>query len=230
MELIRKIYFFVCIGAIGWVVIRHFWNKKKKKLENTTSSLTSEKTDKNKDEYQFTLELVNSWINNCDQKAGIVLAVVGVIVTVVMTSDFVKFMREYVFVPFMDYCSGNKELSFSWSRFTVFFLFVIAVIILITCCCYLFRAIRANIDYTKMYKENPELEKTSQIFYGTISGMKYDDFKKGGIEFVDDLKSQIYVNSNIATTKFQNYNEGLFWFKLLMLVSLLLFIAIAFVQ
>ena len=81
-----------------------------------------------------------------------------------------------------------------------------------------------------MFKENPDLVKTSYIFYGTISQMKYDDFKKEGVEFEEDLKSQIYVNSQTATTKFENYNEGLFWFKLLFLDAVMLFVAVMFVQ
>lgn len=183
-----------------------------------------------KEDLQYNLQSVNSWLNNCDQKAGILLTVVGVAVTVIMTSDFMKFLREYIFLPFMNYCSGNHDLSFSWSRFSVFLLLIIAMVILITCCHYLFQVISANIDYEKMRKENPDLVKTSYFFFRSISRMNYCDFKKGGVEYGEDLKSQIYVNSKIATTKFEKYNESLFWFKLLLVVSILLFIAILFVN
>jgi hypothetical protein len=101
---------------------------------------------------------------------------------------------------------------------------------LITTFYYLLKAISANIDYKKMYDDNPGLEKTSYIFYGTISGMKFDDFKHRGIKFEDDLKSQIYVNSRIATEKFLNYNEGMFWFKLMLLVAAMSFVAVMFVK
>ena len=60
--------------------------------------------------------------------------------------------------------------------------------------------------------------------------MKYDEFRKRGIKFEDDLKSQIYVNSRIATAKFLNYNEGMFWFKLMLLVAAMLFVAVMFVR
>ena len=60
--------------------------------------------------------------------------------------------------------------------------------------------------------------------------MKYEIFKEDNIKFVDDLKSQIYLNSKIATKKFQNYNKGLYWFKFLLVVSIMLFIAIMFIQ
>lgn len=228
MEKYRIIYFVACIAVIGYIKIKHILDKRKKKQNKEEEP--SKTGVKRKEDLQFTLESVNSWLNNCDQKAGILLTVVGVAITVIMTSDFMKYLRSYIFAPFMEFCSGNSDLAFSWSRFTVFVLLVIAMVILIICCIYLFRAISANIDYKKMFNENPGLVKKSYIFFGTISQMNYDDFKKGGGEFEEDLKSQIYVNSKIASAKFKNYNEGLFWFKLLLLVAVLLFLAIMFVQ
>lgn len=228
MKTFRIIYFFACVAAICFVSIKHFWDKGKKNQNKVKTS--SDSKERETSELQFTLESVNSWLNNCDQKAGILLTVVGVVITVIMTSDFLKYLRSYIFAPFMQFCSGKSDLSFSWSRFTVFVLLIIAVALLVTCCIYLFRAISANTDYEKMRKENPSLAETSFIFYKAISQMKYDDFKKGGVEFKEDLKSQIYVNSQIATTKFKNYNEGLFWFKLLLLDAMLLFVAVMFVQ
>ena len=226
MKTCRMIYFVACVLAIGCFIIKHF--RKGEKQGELIDTPKGEKKDS--DDLKFTLESVNSWLNNCDQKAGILLTVVGVAITVILTSDFMKYLRCYIFVPFMQFCSGNSDLSFSWSRFTVFILLIIAVALLLTSCIYLFRAISANTDYEKMYRENPGLIKTSYIFYGTISQMKYDDFKKGAVEFEEDLRSQIYVNSRIATTKFKNYNEGLFWFKLLLLDAVMLFVAVMFVQ
>lgn len=226
MKTCRIIYFIACVLAIGCIIIKHF---RKGKIQGEVIDTPKEVKNGN-DDLKFTLESVNSWLNNCDQKAGILLTVVGVAITVILTSDFMKYLRHYIFVPFIQFCSGNSGLSFSWSRFTVFVLLIIAVALLITCCIYLFRAISANTDYDMMRKENPNLVKTSYIFYGTISQMKYDDFEKGGVEFEKDLKSQIYVNSQIATTKFKNYNKGLFWFKLLLLDAVMLFVAVMFVQ
>ncbi len=234
METFGIIYFFVCIVVIGFVSLKHVIGKrvkKQKKEQVPTESVNKEQAQTEnvnikKEDLQFTLESVNSWVNNCDQKAGILLTIVGVAITVIMTSDIIKSLRGYIFAPFMEYCSGASDLSFSWSRFTVFLLLVIAITLLIVCCIYLFRAIRADIDNKKRYSENPNLERTSYIFYGDISQMKYDDYKKGGVKFEDDLKSQIYINSKIATTKFRNYNEGLFWFKIMLLVSVMLFIPV----
>lgn len=84
----------------------------------------------------------------------------------------------------------------------------------------------ANIDYQKMRGDNPELVNKSYIFFGDISKMSYEDFKMDKVNYLEDLKSQIYVNSKIASNKFLNYNKSLYWFKFLLCVSIMLFISI----
>lgn len=238
MEKCRIVFLVACIGIIAYKHWRHVVNLRSN--FHNESELPTEDIDaanapgnpikKEKEDLKYTLKSVNSWVNNCDQKAGILLAVVGVAITVIMTSEFLKSLRVYLFDPFMGYWTGDEELIFSWSRFTVFFLLLIAAGMLITSCYYLFNAISANIDYQKMLHDNPELAKTSYIFFGSISGMSYEDFKKEEIGFLDDLKSQIFVNSKIATAKFRNYNKGLYWFKFMLIVSGMIFIAIMFMK
>lgn len=233
MEKIRFIYFVACAAIILVALYKRLVKKGKNSAEDeqqSESDMPVATNKKSKDELQFTLESVNFWLNNCDQKAGMLLAVIGVAITILFTGDFVKFIREYIFTPFVNFCEGQGEHLFSWGRFVVFFLLVVAAAMLVMSCCYLFKAIGANIDYKKMYDENPGLTKKSYIFFGTISGMKYEDFKKDEVDYLEDLKSQIYVNSKIAINKFKNYNEGLSWFKLLLLVIGMLFVAVMFIK
>ncbi len=231
MKTIWMIYFFVSIATILYMsykcVRKHKYNITKKDSPDENNHVSD---SNNKEDLKFTLEVVNSWINNCDQKASILLSVMGVAITLLLTSDFIKFLRNYIFEPFVLYISAKGEYQFSWDRFTVFFLLLIAAITLATTCCYLFRAIKANIDYKKLFDENPGLEKTSRIFFGTISKISYEEFKKITIKLVEDLKSQIYVNSKIATEKYDNYNKGLSWFKIALYTTGLLFLAVMFMQ
>ena len=200
--------------------------RKTRKDGKKSEEIPDEYINKGKEELQYTLELVNSWVQNCDQKAGMLLAVIGVAITVMLTSDFIKFIRNYIFIPFVEFCEGKGEHIISWSRFIVFFLLVVASVLLIKSSLYLFNASSANINDEKMYKENPTLVKNSFIFFNSISEMRFDDFKKDEVEFEDDLKSQIYINSIIAKIKFKNYNNGLRWFKFFLYVSGILFVAI----
>lgn len=230
MNTMRIIYLVVCIVVIVIAISKHYYGKrcnKEKPGRSPDAAQNPDKTDdRKKEDLQYTLDLVNSWINNCDQKSGILLAVIGVAVTVAATSDVMKFLHQHIFNPFLDYCSKQSGLEFSWSRLTVFLLLVVTLIVLAKSCFYLLRAISAKVSYEAMREKYPSLSETSFLFYGTISKMRYDDFKQGGIKFEDDLMSQIYVNSVIALKKFKNYNEGLWWFKLLLMVGVMLFVAV----
>ena len=234
METLSIVLLFSCIVIIAVREWRCFRSKKKRNAQNPNNLIVDDEnndiTRKDKDDLKHTYDTVNAWLSNCDQKASILLAVVGVVITVLVTSDFLKGLRSIIFGPFVKYWTEETELGFLWSRFTVFVLIVIAAGMLITSCYYLFKTIWANIDYDKMREENPDLVEKSFIFWGTVSAMSYDDFKRENVNYVDDLKSQIYVNSKIAMAKFKNYNEGLHWFKSLLLVSVMLFVAIMFVR
>lgn len=230
MEAVRIIFLIACVGYIAFMLFKIFSGPKKDPVNNTEDAAVNHGGDEKqgKEELQNTLNSVNSWLNNCDQKAGTLLAVMGVAFTVIMTGDFMKFIRNQIFHPFMEYCEGQSELVFSWNRFTVFFLLVTAAVLLIMACLYLFRAITANIDYDKMRKENPGLVRRSYIYFGSISKMTYEEFERNDEDYASDLKSQIYVNSKIAIEKFENYNTGLLLSKLLLWVSVMLFVAVLF--
>lgn len=234
METLSIVLLFSCIAIIAVQELRYFRSKKKRNAQNPDNLIVDDEnndiTRKDKEDIKHTYDTVNAWLNNCDQKAGILLAVVGVVITVLVTSDFLKDLKTYIFSPFVKYWTEDCGLNFSWSKYTVFILLAIAGGMLITSCYYLFKSIRANIDYDKMREENPNLVRTSFVFWRSISGMSYDDFKRENVNYVDDLKSQIYVNSKIAMAKFKNYNEGLHWFKSLLLVSVMLFVAIMFLN
>ena len=229
MEVFNIVFLFVC----NLIIVVKYWlhiHKKEEIIHPLNAEIRDEEarnisSDK-KEELQHTYDTVNMWTNNCDQKASILLAIIGVIITILVSSDFMKYLRIYIFTPFIDYWTGNSELAFSWSRFNVFFLLLISAIMLIMSCHYLFKTICADTDYQKKRKDNPELVNKSYIFFGEISKMTYEDFKKDEVNYSEDIKSQIYVNSKIASNKFLYYNMSLDWFKFLLWVSIMLFIAI----
>lgn len=229
MEAFSVVLFFSCfvVAIKHWLHLRSEKNEKsQEQVQQVAEAKNNNLARKNKEDLKHTYDTVNAWLNNCDQKAGIMLTVACVAITVLMTSDFLKELKTYIFTPFVKYWMEETELTFSWSRFTVFVHLVIAAGMLITSCYYLFQAIRAKIDYEKMREENPGLVQKSYIFWGSICGMTYDEFKKDEVNYEEDLKSQIYVNSKIASIKFQYYIKGLYWFKFLLLVSVMTFIAV----
>ena len=229
MNVFWTLYLLACVGSIVYLCLQRRINNQQ--TNNTdVDEEQQEPPARDKEDLLYTLETVNSWLNNCDQKAGILLTVFGVAITVLVTSDFMKNLRSYISGPFVEYWTSESQLEFSMGRFTVFCLLVIAVGMLIVSCSYLFKAITADTDYGKMWQNNSRMVAKSYLFFGSISKMTYDEFRCDRVDFKEDLKSQIYVNSKIVSTKFKNYNEGLFWFRMILLISVMLFVAILFVK
>lgn len=177
------------------------------------------------------LNIVNSWINNCDQKAGIIMAFAGVILTQVLTSQFVNYMNVYIFSPFVEYWFGKSDtLCFHLYRFLTFIVLVFLVYYLVRFFFCMFRVITPNIDYSKLHQNNSSLPNTSYIFFGTVAKMNYSVFKDMTISYKEDLLSQIYVNSIIAEKKFTNYQKGIRFFKCSICISVILLVLMIFLR
>ena len=188
----------------------------------------SEIDKKQKEDLVHCLDMINTWICNCDQKAGIILSAIGVALTILMTSDFIIQLHKIIFIPFFDYWKGDYDLEFDFARFMVFIFLFITLALLTQTSYMMIRTITPNIDYEKMYRENPALVPQSYIYFKSISEMEYATYKADEVAYVDDLKSQIYVNSKIASSKFVTFREGLCWLKMTMPFAMVLFFSIMF--
>ncbi|WP_036859402.1 MULTISPECIES: hypothetical protein [Prevotellaceae] len=240
MDIIRIVYLAVCC-CILYIKIKKNPSVQVKEQDNIkegdtsqepsceSSHLNSGKEDnmRDKEDLKYTLETVNSWVNNCDQKTNILLSIMGMAITILLSSYFVIKLRQIIFAPFIQYWTGKEtNMEFSFGNFCVFILLLLAVSFLIKSCYYLFKTIGANIDYAAMYNTNPQLPEQSHLFFNTISRMSYRQFQDDNIDIKEDLKAQIYVNSKIATNKFENYKRGMFWLKVLLIPTVMLFISI----
>lgn len=234
--MIRTILFSASVIVVIFVVCSHIINRskahkeeKKRKKNNAEAKIERSSADKRQlsaDKVEKSLEQFNMWIGNSDQKAGILLAIEGVVFTIFLTSDAVKMLRSYIFRPFIDYYNGSKDIIFNESRLWVFLFFCLTITMATVSLIYLLKVIKPNIDYVKMHDDNPDMEKTSHLFYGSISSMTYNHYKSDAVDYDNDLRSQAYTNATIAQIKFQNYIEGLFYFKTMLLTASLLFVAV----
>lgn len=161
--------------------------------------------DKNENN-KFRLELINSWISNCDTKSSFLLALNGIVLTFMLSSDFSDKIRKT-----LSYRLGEVDF-FSIVNFIEFTLLVLLFISILTCF--------YNIYYTLIGRVNPNFYKQqdlvteSNLFFGTIAEKKYSDFFQK-IEIEDeiairkDLTSQIMINAKIAKMKFEYYNRSI---------------------
>ena len=240
MDIIRFVYLVACCCILYITIkkktseqveeydnIKEGDNSQKSSCELSYPNSTDEDGIRDTEDLKYTLETVNAWVGNCDQKNNILLSIMGVAITILLSSDFVIKLRQIIFTPFIQYWTGERtNIAFSLGRLCVFILLLSSAAFTIKSCYYLFKAIGANIDYAAMYNTNPQLPKQSYIFFKTISQMSYKQFQDDYIDIKEDLKAQIYVNSKIATNKFENYKRGMFWFKVLLISTVMLFISI----
>lgn len=180
------------------------------------------------------LDRVIGWINNCDQKASILLAFIGVAFPLLFSSDFATNTYKELISDFLYYLQ-NGEGQFSLIRFLCFLFTILSILGLGVSFWFLLSALSGRID-SSIYAEDG-LRTESLIFFGSISKMKYIDFETNFSQqskdtAINDLTSQLYINSRICQTKFAAYDNALCWLKwgiLFLLATLATFILLLFI-
>ena len=183
--------------------------KTKQRQKNVDSQVNNTKKDSDELEYALNvLDRVDMWIGSCDNKLGILIGIIGVVLTICITSDsvnsFLVFIKNlYVRVE------GSKDIQATFFLFLV----VIAVVLWALAAYFLVKALFVRIN-TEDFKQE-QVHNESNIFFGSISARKYKDFKKSFLsqtndDKISDVLSQIFINSNIAQIKHKYYNKGLF--------------------
>ena len=220
-------YILFALAIISFVVpiIFHFVKSKSELVPKMTEG---DRMDCSK--FKECLDMNNSWIANCDQKAGILSATIGVAFTIFFTSDAVKMFRCYIFQPFVLWYDDSSCMQFDFSRFVVFFFLLTTILFAAISMWALFNSIKPNIDYKKIAKENPMMAKKSYIYYGSVADMSYEELQTAKFDYENDLRSQVYTNAKVAYEKFRNYLNGFFWFKMMMLSALFLFASVMFMK
>lgn len=168
---------------------------------------------------KISLERVNDWINSFDTKAETGLALVGVLLTLIFTNGGLSAMYELfkkVFPP----------KSFCTILYITFF--VIAAGILLYGLAHLIFVLVAKIDMSTFSEVG--LETNSVLFFGSISKRPlYKDFyhdmtTQSKEDYLNDLISQIYINSKIAADKYLKYNRGIKWTFIGFIAFILIFV------
>ena len=144
-----------------------------------------------------TLERNISFIANCDNKTSIVLASIGVLLTIILTNNGINEIFKII-----KSCISEKNFC------NVFYLicFFISISVL------LFGFY--NLCSVLIARTQNKNESNSLIFFSGIikNGNKNSYFEKfvamSQEEYLDDLISEIYINASIATTKYKKYNLG----------------------
>lgn len=158
------------------------------------------------DELKNNLDRVNMWIGNCDQKASFLLAAVGVMATVICTSDLAGLVKNELVRPFVSYWT-NGVGEFSAFNFVNALFLVAGLGCLFAAIIYALLSLTATTNYEEN-KQKGMVEK-SLLHYGSIAKMTFEEYDKSDIDKNADFKSQIYINSCICDAKFKKYKIAL---------------------
>lgn len=183
------------------------------------------RTSFNEEDLKGNLDRVNMWISNCDQKASFVLAMLGVGITILFTSDFVKYVRKIIIAPFKTYLSDNMQ-NVNWLKCAVALSLIYVCIGVIITFYHLVNSLRAKTDINRFGQQG--IERKSMLHYEAVANMTYNEFCTSEVHIINDLRSQVYINSIICTAKFKHYKKAikaLFYTipGVILLVSLILF-------
>lgn len=178
-------------------------------IPQTTSvqeTIVVNRTFFNEQDLKENLDRVNMWISNCDQKASFVLATLGVGMTILFTSDFVKYIRKTIIVPFKTYLCDNIQ-NVDWLKCVIVLSLIYVCIGVIITFYQLVNSLRAKTDINRFVQQG--IERKSMLHYESVANMTYNVFCTSEVHIINDLRSQVYINSIICTAKFKHYKKAI---------------------
>ena len=142
-----------------------------------------------KDDALQSLASIQNWITAMDSKASYAITFVGVLIGFMLGSED----RKFDMVKFV--CRIKNVITKGAINWSLSFISIL---------CFL-EVLVARIKNTRQPKSN--------FFFGTIGSRDYDAFKKDILastdeSILDDLLSQIHINSQICNKKAMWYNRG----------------------
>lgn len=180
-------------------------------------------TKNNKMEYEekfenakYVLDNTKEWINNVDIKISILIAFMGIILGYILIDSNIDFIERIITTI------NNNSISFS--KIIMGLLVLLLYINTIFSIIKLLYALKGKINIKEFNESGVTLN--SLIFYGSIAKYNYEEFNKKvknqtKQSNINDILSQVYINSKICTKKFKDYNVGL---NMAMITIILLFI------
>lgn len=147
------------------------------------------------------LDRTIDFIRNCDNKASIFLGIFGVILTIVLTTEGLNNLMSII------QTAVEQKTFCNILYLLMFFGFAIITIVGLS---QIIKILGVQVDFSS----EKGLDGDSKIFFEHISKNKYSCYKKKLLtvteeEFLNDITSQIYINSCICRDKYRHYKIGL---------------------
>lgn len=150
---------------------------------------------------------VSSWINNCDSKASILLALIGVILSIVFTSDYILNGVEGQVKDVIGLMKGDSAPCACAS--------ILTLVVLGFSIGWFIDSIRNLIQVLfARFDDSRDADNPSILFYRSIGAKPYAEYKQLVESFDEDLLiedklREVHDCSKICTRKFNYYNAGI---------------------
>lgn len=143
------------------------------------------------------------WIKSCDTKTSIVIAVLGVFLTIFTTDSSITMIKNIL-------TEAIQNVNFA--NFLYLFFFLISWILFIYGAYCLVKVLIPRLS--KEVLTDAGIYTDSLYFFETIAKESFIDFKEKinstvPADEINDILSQIYVNAKISTIKYSYYSKGI---------------------
>ena len=143
------------------------------------------------------------WIKSCDIKASIVIAVLGVFLTIFTSENSIKMLKQILSQPL-------QHINFA--NLLYLLLFVISWVIFIYGVYCLVRVLVPRLSKDTLAYEG--IYNDSLYFFESIAKNNFREFKdkmnnSQDDDEITDILSQIYLNAKICTIKYSYYSKGI---------------------
>lgn len=157
------------------------------------------------------LDRITSWIENSDSKSSIMMALVGIFVSTLFTNEFILNSLQKMITPIIIFWKTDSG-SFDVLIAIKLSVFICLGYFLISALFYLIKSLTAKTCSKQTGDANVVTD--SLIHFGTIQKRTFDDFKsliltETESNKIEDVLSQIYINSKRCQEKFDYYNKSI---------------------
>ena len=176
-------------------------------------------------ELEKIMNRIIEWVKVCDTKTSIMLSALSVLLTICSTSEIIVNKIHDLLLRLFD------KHYYLYSGINV--IGILALLFLITSCFFAFRSGYCFIKVLYAKKDENQFNDNhftnSLIHFHHISSLKYEEFLKDIKEYsndnkTNDLLSQIHINAIRCNEKFDDYNAGIKYFAVTLVLGLVTFI------
>lgn len=174
------------------------------------------------DERNQLLDRTTNWIASFDTKSSLLLTVIGISFSVLVSADTIDMAQESFTHAF--YPKQDDHNFLDWLEVIMLSAFLI---LSAKSLIHIYFTLKARMLKEKHRQEG--LEVNSSLFFMDIADSSYLDFKRKlndmpEEQYLNELESQIFINSWISAIKYRNYSASVraFSYSILALVIFLL--------